>query len=156
MKHIERPRWIILTFLLGVALAAHALYFDWADVVLKTALAVVVIVAALWWPRGAAASACVLLALTFAAEFIFATAAPEWATSVKPGDSWRSIENRLGVPTYSFASLEEAARQATGYAPPSPWRYQQGDAVAVFTRGEYALWVFHDRDSVKATFIGGS
>jgi len=111
MRKVEHPRWIVLTFCLGAALAVHALYFDWADVVLRTALAAVVVVPALRWPRGATAGACALLAVTLAAQFVSATAAPEWATSVEPGDSWRSIENRLGVPTYSFTSLEEAAPQ---------------------------------------------
>src|SRR5688572_27679073 len=141
MGQVERARWVVLTFCFAAAQATHALYFDWLDVVFKTILGGVVVVAALRWPKAAAAVACVLLAVTLTAHFVFAAAVPEWASSVKPGDSWRSIETRLGVPTYSFASLDEASRRATGYAAPSPWRYRQSGPVAVFTRGEHALWV---------------
>jgi hypothetical protein len=140
-----------------VAQAAHALYFDWSDLVFKTILCVVVVVAAVRWPTVAAALACVLLAITLTAHLAFAAAVPEWASSAKAGDTWRSVETRLGVPTYSFASLDEASRHATGYAAaPSPWRYRQSGPVAVFTGGDHALWVFHQYDSVQATFVRGS
>jgi hypothetical protein len=78
------------------------------------------------------------------------------ATEIKAGDTWASVQQKLGPPSYEASTFAAARNLKTGYATPSPLRFRHSGPIAVFTRGDLALWVFHDRSRVNAVFIGGS
>jgi hypothetical protein len=146
--------WFGAVALLASANVAHALYFDWSDVDFHIALSMVCVVVALRWPRVAAASAGSVVVAVIAASLLRAEPA-EWAR-LRIGDDWKEVQRALGPPTYEAANLAQARRLEIGYSRPSPLRLRQGGAVAIYLRGEYALWVVHDGNVVKGTFIGGS
>ena len=143
--------------LMGTAILAHALYFDWSDVEAFAVLVGLCVVSALKWPVPAAAAMGVVLALVVSAHLAQPdlSAWPE-AESVRIGQSWESVRQKLGTPSYEAKTFAAAREFNTGHSVPSPVRFRQQGPVAVFVRGEYALWVFHDGHHVTDTFIGGS
>jgi len=62
----------------------------------------------------------------------------------------------VGPPSYDAKTFAVARNFNTGHSVPSPVRFRHQGPVAVFVRGEYALWVFHDEHQVIDTFLGGS
>ena len=152
-----RKRWREVVAALAAVTLAHTLYFDWSDVWVFTALMGVFAVSSVRWPRSAAAAT----GLSLSAVLIGHLVEPDlssWpeARGVAAGQTWTSVRERLGSPTHEAITFAAARELSTGHAVPSPLRYRHRGPVAVFVRGEYAFWVFHDRERVTGTFIGGS
>jgi hypothetical protein len=152
----SRTLWFTMVVIGGIATVAHALYFDWSDVDGFVVISTLTIVCGLKWPRAAAAAMSVILVSVIAGHLI--PALGEWpeATEIKAGDTWASVQQKLGSPSYEAPTFAAARNLKTGYATPSPLRFRHSGPVAVFTRGDRALWVFHDRNRVNSVFIGGS
>jgi hypothetical protein len=152
----SRTLWFTIVVIGAIATVAHALYFDWSDVDVFVVIGALTIVCALKWPRAAAVAIAVILVSVIGGHLIPALGDWPEATEIKAGDTWASVQQKLGPPSYEAATLAAARTLKTGYATPSPLRFRHSGPVAVFTRGDRALWVFHDRSRVNAVFAGGS
>ncbi len=152
----SRTLWFTIVVIGAIATVAHALYFDWSDVDVFVVISALTIVCGLKWPRAAAVAVAVILVSVIAGHLI--PALRDWpeATEIKAGDTWASVQQKLGPPAYEAPTFAAARNLKTGYTTPSPLRFGHSGPVAVFTRGDRALWVFHDRSRVNAVFIGGS
>jgi hypothetical protein len=145
--------WFLVTVLLAITNVTHAVLFDWSDRGIHAVFGVLCVLAGLLWQRGAAAIAALILLLVMCGELL--RSPPEW-TVVRIGDDWNRTQQRLGLPTYEASNLAQARLLIRGYSVPSPLRFRHSGAVAIFVRGEHALWVMHDGRVVKGTFVGGS
>jgi len=150
----SKRAWLVVAIFLGFANVVRALYFDWSDIGIHLSLAALLGLMALRWPKGAALAATVVL-LTSVFAFAFASAPSDWA-EVEVGDAWIEVRRTLGPPVHEAANLDQARALARGYSSPSPMRFRQTGAVAIYIRGDQALWLFHDGNIVEAKFIGGS
>ena len=153
-KSTFRAGWFVLALLLAAANIVHALYFDWSDLGMRSVVAVLCLLVAIRWQRTAAAAAgffVLLVGLAFASS-----TRPDWTMEARAGERWARVQQALGTPTYQAASLEQARKLDFGYSVPSPLRYRHSGPVAIYVRGDHALWVLHDDDIVKGTFVGGS
>ena len=153
-KSTFRAGWFALALLLAAANIVHALYFDWSDVGIRSVVAVLCLLVAIRWQRTAAAATgffILLVGLAFAG-----TPRPDWTMEARAGERWARVQQALGTPTYQAATVEEARNLISGYSEPSPLRYRHSGPVAIYIRGDHALWVLHDDDVVKGTFVGGS
>jgi hypothetical protein len=137
-----------------MANVARALYFDWSDVGIHSVISSLCVLAALRWPRFAAATAASIV-LTVTLASLLQSEPVEWA-HVRTGDDWKQVQRTLGPVAYSARNLEQARRLDIGYSVPSPLRFRPTGAVAIYLRGEYALWVVHDDKVVRGRFVGGS
>jgi len=145
--------WRPLGVLLATAYVAHALYFDWSDVLLHISLALVALFAAFKWPRASTATLAMLLLVVIVTS---RRAQSEWALVAQPGQNWAALGAKLGTPHCEAASLLEARACATGLALPSPPRFRHVASVAVYVRGDEALWIFHNDRDVIDRFVGGT
>lgn len=148
--------WRTTAFVLAGGYVGQAALFDWSDVRGKTALACLLVVTSMRWPRPASAVLAALVATAVLLQVAEGARTADLAASVRPGMSWADVQRVLGAPRHSAFSSAHAASLDIGYAVPSPIRFRHVGPVAVFTRGEYALWVFHDGTAVIDTFVGGS
>jgi hypothetical protein len=152
-----RRRWRAAAAVLAVATISHTLYFDWSDLPFFTVLMGICAVSAEKWSRLAATATGVIF-LTVLTAHLMEPDLSDWpeAQGVAVGQKWSSVLERLGSPTHEAATAAAARPLISGYSAPSPFRYRHQGPVAVFVRGEHALWVFHDGQRVTGTFIGGS
>ena len=151
---ISKRAWQVIAVLIAFANVVRALYFDWSDVVIHMSIALLCALTALRWSRIAAFAATIVLVTSILA-FAFYPVPDDWA-EVEAGDTWSEVRRTLGTPVYEGTNLARARAMARGYSSPSPIRFPNTRAVAIYIRGEHALWVFHDGNVVEATFIGGS
>jgi hypothetical protein len=152
-QSISQKPWFCATVLLAITNVIHAMFFDWSDLRIHGALGGLCVLAALRWQRGAAAIAALVLLFVICGTWLWSP--PDW-TLVRTGDDWNRTQQRLGAPIYEASNLAQARLAISGYAIPSPLRFRHSGPVAIFVRGEYALWVMHDGRVVKGTFVGGS
>ena len=150
----RRGIWLAITVALVSINVTNAALFDWSDVRIHITAGALCIVAARRWPRGATV---VSASIALATILSLATwSEPAEFARVRTGDDWRELQRSLGPPAYEAPSLAQARMLAAGYSSPNPLRFRQAGLVAIFIRGEYALWVVHDDRSVKMVFVGGS
>ncbi len=148
--------WRTVAVLLAAAYAGHALLFDWSDIGIHVVVALVALVTTMRWPRLTVAAFGLLATLVIVGHLATRASTAELTLEVRPGMPWADARRALGPPTYEVATFEEASQLEIGYSVPSPFRFRRRGPVAVFLRGEYALWVFHDGSTVLGTFVGGS
>ena len=148
----RRTLWFTIVVMGAIATVTHALSFDWSDVDVFGVIGGVTIVCALKWPRASAVAIAVILVSVIAGHLI--PALHDWpeAAEIEAGDTWASVQQKLGPPSYEAPTFAAARNLKTGYAIPSPLRFRHSGPVGVFTRGDRALWVFHDRSRVNAVF----
>jgi hypothetical protein len=151
---ISKTAWFAVAILLAVTNVLRAAYFDWSDLGLHVLIAVVCALLALRWSKLAATAAgAVLLAAVLA--FTFWSVPQDW-NEIEAGDDWQELRRTLGSPVYEAANLDQARNLARGWSAPSPFRFRQTGPVAIYLRGDRALWVFHNGKVVEATYVGGS
>jgi hypothetical protein len=157
ISSIDRTSWLRPVAIGSIVTVAHALYFDWSDVDIYVVIGAICVLSALKWPAPAAFATGIILFATVIGHF----SAPhfgDWpeAERIQVGQSWTSVRQNLGKPVHEAATFAAARQLAIGYSTPSPLRFRHRGPVAVFVRGEHALWVFHDGEGVIQTYIGGS
>jgi hypothetical protein len=152
----SETRWLFIGTIGAADLVGHALYFDWSDVDVFVAISAVTIVLGLRWPRAAAVAVSVVVFSVIAGHLV--PVHDDWpqARQIRVGDTWASVQQKLGPPSYEAPTFAAARNLKLGYSIPSPLRFRHTGPVAVFTRGDRALWVFHDKSRVNAVFAGGS
>jgi hypothetical protein len=151
---ISKTAWFAVAILLALINVLRAAYFDWSDVGLHLLIAVVCALLALRWSRLAATAAGTVLLASLLA-FASWSVPPDW-NEIEAGDDWQELRRTLGSPVYEATNLDEARNLAQGWSAPSPFRFRQIGPVAIYFRGERALWVFHNSRVVEAKYIGGS
>jgi len=156
IKSRARNGWFMFAALVGTVILAHAAYFDWSDLDVFALTVGLCVASALKCPVPSAAAMAIVLALVIAGHRAPDLSAWPEAERVRTGQSWESVRHTLGTPLYEATTFATARGFNTGHSVPSPIRFRQRGPVAVFVRGEYALWVFHDGQHVVDTFIGGS
>ena len=136
----------------ALGLPLYACYFDWSDRLLFLAIGLTLLAVAMRHPRASLLAALSLWVMTAGHIILPRTA----AKSLAPGQPWFEVERVLGRPTAEGPTLPQAAAAIDGYSQPSPWRYPIDVPVAVYVRGDTAIWVFHEKGHVLALFEGGS
>jgi hypothetical protein len=149
--------WFSIAVVGALAPVVHASYFDWSDVDAYLVISALTLACAVKWPRAATAAIAIILVAVIAGRLI-PQASGDWplARQVRVGDTWASVQEKVGSPSYEASTFAAARKLDTGYSTPSPLRFHHPGPVAVFVNGEKALWVFHDTSRVQGVFIGGS
>jgi hypothetical protein len=142
-----------VAILLSLAIVGHGLYFDYSDWSWHGVVAALFCTASFFRGRLAAGLALLwLVAIVVALALAPTGGFPE----IAPGTPRFAVDQQLGPPHQSFASLDAALAADLGYALPSPLRYRRDASVSVYIRGDSALYVFYAQENVIATFVGGS
>jgi hypothetical protein len=137
--------------------ATYSLFYDWSHAPALCSLAFVACVAALRWPKTVVAAGALLVVMAaLAHNYSLEEADLLWVREAAPGRSWAEVQRALGPATHEGSTLSEVRLAVTGYSEPSPLQYPGQCAVAVYIRGDLALWVFHDRQRVLDRYVGGS
>jgi hypothetical protein len=151
---IPKRVWLIAAGLLALTNVVRALYFDWSDISVHMSIAALCTAVAMRWSKAGALAAALVL-LTSVLAFAFSSKPSDWA-EIEVGDPWSEVRRSLGAPVHEASNLAQARALMRGFSSPSPFRFRQTGPVAIYVRGENALWVFHNGEVVVATYVGGS